>query len=153
MKEHLPAVCTPATTAENWPQRREQLIELLEQNVFGRTPRGGFETRAELLERTAATACDAVRERYRVTVRTQRGEASLHLALLLPRTAQRVPAVLMISNHDKAPAPAPKPDEAMLARLMAEAPKAWRAETQRMMAGMHGGTPQLLDIDRDEAQE
>ena len=153
MKEPLPAVCMPETTAENWPQRREQLIELLEQNVFGRTPRGGFETHAELLERTAATACDAVRERYRVTVRTQRGEASLRLALLLPRTAQPVPAVLMISNHDKAPAPAPKLDTAMLARLLAKAPDAWRVETQRMMAGMHGGAPQLLDIDRDETQE
>lgn len=148
----LPAVCTPDTTAENWPQRREQLIGLLEQNVFGRMPRSGFETHAELLERTEAASCGAVRERYRVTVRTQRGQAGLHLALLLPKAAQPVPAVLMISNHDKAPAPAPKPDEAVLARLMAEAPAAWRAETQRMMAGMRGGAPQLLDIDKDETQ-
>lgn len=153
MKEYLPAVCTPETTAENWPQRREQLVELLEQNVFGRTPRGGFETGAELLERTEAASCGAVRERYCVTVRTARGAARLQLSLLLPQTERPVPAVLMISNHDREPAPAPKPDMSMLARLMEQAPREWREETQRMMAGMQGGgAPQLLDIDRDETQ-
>ena len=49
MKHCLPPIYGSDITAENWEQRRVQIVRLFEKNVFGRTPRDGFETRANLL--------------------------------------------------------------------------------------------------------
>lgn len=156
MRDTLPPVCPPGA-AGDWDTRRAQIIGLFEQNVFGRTPRSGFETDPERLECETQPELPAVRERWRITVRTGQGEAGFGLSLFLPKAEHPVPAVLMIGNHDKEPAPAAKFDAAALSRLMARAPEAWRIETERIMGGMAPSAqapsaPQLLDIDRDTAQ-
>lgn len=87
-----------------------QIVRLFEKNVFGRTPRDGFETRADLLYAAEALEGTAKREFYRITVRTKRGSAAFHMALVLPNPQKPVPAVLMISNHEKTPAAVKGPD-------------------------------------------
>ena len=155
MKHCLPPIYGPDITAENWEQRRVQIVRLFEKNVFGRTPRDGFETRANLLYAAEALEGTAKREFYRITVRTKRGSAAFHMALVLPNPQKPVPAVLMISNHEKTPAAVKGPDMSALEELMARAPKEWRTDVERMMAAFQKGgasMPQLLDIERDTAQ-
>ena len=155
MKHCLPPIYGPDITAENWEQRRVQIVRLFEKNVFGRTPRDGFEIRADLLYAAEALEGTAKREFYRITVRTKRGSAAFHMALVLPNPQKPVPAVLMISNHEKTPAAVKGPDMSALEELMARAPKEWRTDVERMMAAFQKGgasMPQLLDIERDTAQ-
>ena len=155
MKHCLPPIYGSDITAENWEQRRVQIVRLFEKNVFGRTPRDGFETRANLLYAAEALEGTAKREFYRITVRTKRGSAAFHMALVLPNPQKPVPAVLMISNHEKTPAAVKGPDMSALEELMARAPKEWRTDVERMMAAFQKGgasMPQLLDIERDTAQ-
>lgn len=147
-------VCAPGITEDGWRDRRKEILTLFEQNVFGITPRTGFETSDTLLDRMHVMDGRAAREWHRITVCTPQKSASFSMVLVLPESAEPVPVVLMISNHDKTPAPAPQFDRAALERLMAEAPEAWREETQRMMAGMgNGSAPQLLDIREDLWQD
>lgn len=143
-------VCAPDCTPEEWPARREEILALFEQNVFGVTPKTGFSANDALQERASVLSGRATYERHRLTIQAEQKSASLEVVLLLPACEKPVPAVLMISNHDRAPVPPPSFDAAAMERLMAEAPAEWRAETQRMMAGMgKGGAPELLDIERD----
>lgn len=123
MKHCLPPIYGSDITAENWEQRRVQIVRLFEKNVFGRTPRDGFETRANLLYAAEALEGTAKREFYRITVRTKRGSAAFHMALVLPNPQKPVPAVLMISNHEKTPAAVKGPDMSALEELMARAPE------------------------------
>ena len=62
MKHCLPPIYGPDITAENWEQRRVQIVRLFEKNVFGRTPRDGFETRADLLYAAEALEGTAKRD-------------------------------------------------------------------------------------------
>ena len=65
MKHCQPPIYGPDITEENWEQRRVQIVRLFEKNVFGRTPRDGFETRADLLYAAEALEGTAKREFYR----------------------------------------------------------------------------------------
>lgn len=155
MQHGLPPVYGPGTTAKNWEQRRVQIVHLFEENVFGRTPQDGFEAHSELLYTTDALDGAAKRELYRITVHTRRGSAAFHLALVLPRSENPVPVVLMISNHDKEPSAVAVPDPVSLGRLMACAPKAWWEEAGQMIAAFRKNgapVPQLLDIEQDVTQ-
>ncbi len=84
------------------------------------------------------------------------GQCGFHMALVLPNPQKPVPAVLMISNHEKNSWAVKGPDMSALEELMARAPKEWRTDVERMMAAFQKGgasMPQLLDIERDTAQD
>lgn len=149
----LPDILSPGSTRENWPGRRDELVELFRTHVFGRKPDLPFSSRAERLYRVPALDGNATRELHRVTIATEQGSICLHLALVLPHSDGPVPAVLMLSNHDKTPAPASPPDLSAVEALMAQAPQAWRESVQKMMAGMQKNgapAPQLLDIEKED---
>lgn len=149
----LPAVLPQGITPENWLCRHNELVELFRTHVFGRKPDIPFSTHAERLYRRPALDGTATRELYRVTITTVLGSASLHLALVLPNSSAPVPAVLLLSNHDKTPVPGSPPDFSAVEQLMAQAPQAWRESVQAMMGGMQKNgapAPQLLDIEKED---
>ena len=148
----MPAIFSSDMTCAAWPERRAQLVELFRSQEFGRTPAQPYTSTADRLYSTPVLGGRAVREYYRITLTTARGSAAFHMALYLPQAEAPVPAVLMISNHDKAAAPATPPDFSAMGALLAAAPAAWREMVQGMMAGMQKGgapAPQLLDIEKD----
>lgn len=148
----LPDILPPGFAPEDWAGRRCELVELFRTHVFGRRPARAFTCRADRLYRAPALDGKAVRELYRVTIATDLGSVGLHLALVLPQADAPVPAVLLLSNHDKTPAPASPPDRSAMEALMAQAPQPWRESVQAMMAGMQKNgmpAPQLLDIETE----
>lgn len=150
----LPSVLKTDSTAANWGERREELLELFRSEVFGRRPAVDYTVKANLVSRAEALNGTAVREHYRVTVATVRGSVELQLALVLPLSDKPVPVVLLISNHDKTPAAGSPPDFSLFGAVMEKAPARWREEVQAMMAGMAKGgapAPHLLDIERDDS--
>lgn len=147
----LPVIVTPGTTRENWPLRRQALLELFQTYEFGRRPELPFQVDAELTGVSPALDGAARREMYQVTVRTCRGAVSLEMALVLPRSASPVPTVLLLSNHDRVPAPAVPPDVQALETLMRNAPGDWAEQTKKLFAGMAGSPgPEALDISQDD---
>lgn len=56
-------------TAENWPQRREEILGIFEEHEYGRTPRGPFEVTGELVsKREDDYANKVLTERYTLNV-------------------------------------------------------------------------------------
>ena len=96
----LPAILTPETTREVWPQRREDIVELFRTHVYGRRPDMSYQVESTLVSSTPA-AEGAVREMYQVTVSTVRGSVALELALVLPAGVEKAPVVMLLSNHDR----------------------------------------------------
>lgn len=151
----LPMIADNALGPENWPDRRRQIVALFEENVFGRRPDLPYSVQARLTGSEDSCNGTAKRELYEVTVQTERGSAKMQLALVIPNGDDRVPCVLMISNHDKAVRPTGPFDMSPMKKVMAEAPDAWREATMKMMAGMMqagNSGPNLLDITTDETQ-
>lgn len=151
----LPVVCTPGTTRENWNVRREVLVELFRQYEFGRRPDLPFQVEGRLVKTAQALEGRAVRELYAVTVTTERGSVELELALVLPAGEEKVPVVMLLSNHDREKQPVTPPDMSLMGRVLAAAPAAWREDTAKIFGeltkdGMPG--PHFLDIARDDHQ-
>lgn len=147
----LPQIFDDALTPQQWPRRREELVRLLEQQVYGRRPDLPYTVKANITGVTDAWGGRASREKYAVEVTTSRGSVELELALVLPKGEGRAPCVLLLSNHDRQAKQPAAVDFAPMERVLQQAPESWRQETLAMMAGMgKGGGPALLDIDRDE---
>lgn len=151
----LPVVCPPGTTRENWPARREALVELFRNYEYGRRPDIPYRVFWEKTGSVPALSGEAVREMYRVTVTTERGSVDMELALVLPLGEQPVPAVMLLSNHDRQKLPTTPPDMSVMGAVMAQAPQQWREATMKMFADMtKDGSPEphLLDIASDDDQ-
>ena len=148
----LPQILTPGTTRENWPARREALVDLFREHVYGRRPDMPYQVESRLVSSTPAMGGTAVREMHEVTVRTAKGAVSMELALVLPAGAENVPVVLLLSNHDREKLPTAPPDMSVMAAVMEKAPAKWRESTMKMLAGLGGGMPgpEFLEIAADE---
>ena len=150
----LPAILTPDTTRETWPQRRESIVELFRTHVYGRRPDIPYQVEATLVS-TSPAAEGALREMYQVTVSTQRGSVTMELALVLPAGVEKAPVVMLLSNHDRVPPNITPQDVSMLADVMRTAPVEWQENTQRILGKMmQGGNsgPNLLDIATEDDQ-
>jgi hypothetical protein len=92
------------TTADQWPQRRAELLALFAEQVYGRTPTADFEMRFEAgpVDHHALNG-KAVRKEITIYVARGGREAPLHLLLYLPAGAKkRVPCFLGLNfggNH------------------------------------------------------
>lgn len=151
----LQAVCTPETTRENWPRRREELVELFRTYEYGRRPELPYGVQGKLVSRTDALGGKALREMWQVTVSTVRGSVSMELALVLPAGENQVPVVMLLSNHDRRKIETTPMDMGIFADLFAQAPAPWAQETQKMLSSMtKGGVPgpELLDISTEDTQ-
>lgn len=147
----LPAIMTPETTPENWPARRQALLNVFQTYEYGRRPELPYQINADLVDTYPALNGIAWREMYQVTISTRLGKVSMELALVLPRSTSPVPAVLLLSNHDRVPSPAVLPDIRAMETLMQNAPRDWVEQAQKLFAGMAGSPgPEPLDISQDD---
>lgn len=85
-------------TAEAWPARRAELLDLLRRTVYGYSPDAPESVRAEMVERDdKAFAGKAVQETVRITFDTPSGPFSFPFTLAVPKTGRPVPAFLLIN--------------------------------------------------------
>ncbi len=156
MRDNLPNLFSNNTTEKNWNERRIQFVEMFEKYVFGMTPKTGFETCASLLYEEPALQGKARREYYRIEVKKEQASASFHMCLILPCVEEKVPVVLMISNHDKCASKASMPDSNAVKKLLEEATPEWLAQIEPITEAQKSNcdkAPELLDIQRDEQNE
>lgn len=85
-------------TPDTWESRRQELLHMLEDEVYGRTPTAPASVRAELLSRDdAAFAGKAVLQEIRVSFDTPSGVFAFPFSLVIPKSSRPVPAFLLIN--------------------------------------------------------
>jgi hypothetical protein len=101
----------PVTDVETWRNvRRPEILELFEEHLFGPTPRGPFDTRAEVLSPASeALGGTGTRKEIRIHLTSDSDGPSMDVLLYLPRVAEGpVPVFLTLNfygNHSIHPDP------------------------------------------------
>ena len=93
---------TPVETAEQFAQRRTELLNLFETNVYGYMPRSGYSVGFEVLEEGDALGGTALRKQIKITVTTEKGSSDAIMLLYLPKSEQPVPVIIGLNfygNH------------------------------------------------------
>lgn len=93
---------TPVQTVEDFAARRQEILDLFEQNVYGTLPKDGFTTSFEVLEEGSALNGAAIRRQVKISVTTDKGTSDALLLLYLPQSEKPVPVVLGLNfkgNH------------------------------------------------------
>jgi hypothetical protein len=97
-KRGLPPILTASTTAENWPHRRKEIIELFAREEYGISPEPPTYVRAEttfLEER--AWAGKAEHREVALQFPTPKGIFSFPVDLILPLKEDKLPLIIYIS--------------------------------------------------------
>lgn len=93
---------TPVTTTEAFDVRRDEILRLFSENVYGPLPQSGFDTAFEVLEEGTALDGKAVRKQVKITVSTEKGSSDALLLLYLPADQETSAVVLGLNfngNH------------------------------------------------------
>jgi len=90
---------TPVTTTEAFDVRRDEILHLFSENVYGPLPQSGFDTAFEVLEEGTALDGKAVRKQVKITVSTEKGSSDALLLLYLP-VDQETSAVVLGLNFN-----------------------------------------------------
>lgn len=111
IRRKLPGLLTmndgTAVTAENWEQRKKELIDCLSENLFGYTPSEPVQVRAEPAgtNRYFAFAGKAKDELYRLTFDTPTGEFTFPIEVIVPTGAEKPAVILYMSINNNYPIP------------------------------------------------
>lgn len=89
---------TAITDTQQFEARREQILELFEENVYGPLPKDGFETSFEVVEEGEALDGAAIRKQIRITVSTGKGSSDALMLLYLPNTGTPSPVVIGLNS-------------------------------------------------------
>lgn len=97
-KRRLPSLLDGNTTAETWPERRKQLIEILAREEYGFSPEPPAYVTAEttLLEERA-WAGKAEHREIALKFPTPKGEFSFPVDLILPYSEKKLPLIIYLS--------------------------------------------------------
>lgn len=102
----LPEVLTMAdgtavTTTEEFEARREEILALFEENVYGTMPEDGYLTSFEIVEEGEALDGTAVRKQIKITVTTARGSSDALMLLYIPKleNGEAAPVVLGLNSN------------------------------------------------------
>jgi hypothetical protein len=90
------------TTAEQWPKRRAELLELLRTNEYGRAPVGRPESLSFTTTNTEPKAMDgkATLKQIKIAYKGPGGEGAINLVLFVPNDAPKpAPAFVLICNR------------------------------------------------------
>lgn len=93
---------TAVTTTQEFERRRDEILQLFEENVYGSLPKTGFETSFSVLNEQTVLDGRAVRRQVQLTVTTGKGSSDALLLLYLPAGQTDVPVVLGLNfngNH------------------------------------------------------
>lgn len=70
----------------DYEERRLDLLDLYEENMYGKTPVGGFETSFEVVESGDALDGKALRQQVKIIVTTEKGSCDAMLLVYLPKS-------------------------------------------------------------------
>jgi hypothetical protein len=93
-------------TAENWPQRREEILRIFEEHEYGHTPRGPFEVTGKLeYKREDDYANKVLTEKYTLTVRDTAENVSFSFPVVFhtPYGGNKKPLFILINFRDQTP--------------------------------------------------
>lgn len=93
---------TPVETEAQFDARRQEILSLFEENVYGPLPKDGFTTSFEVVEEGDALDGTALRRQVKITVKTDKGSSDALMLLYLPKTDEPVPVVVGLNfngNH------------------------------------------------------
>ncbi len=88
---------TSVATAEEFPSRRKELLNLFAETMYGPIPTEDFETAFEVLEEGDTLDGTAIRKQIRMTVTTEKGSCDALMLLVLPKSEKPVPVVFGLS--------------------------------------------------------
>lgn len=86
------------TTPEEFEERREELLALFEEYVYGALPKDGFTTSFEVVEEGDALDGAATRKQIKITVETKEGSSDALMLLYLPKSEEPVPVVIGLNS-------------------------------------------------------
>lgn len=89
---------TVIADTKQFETRREQILELFEENVYGPLPKSGFETSFEVLEEGEALDGAAIRRQIRIAVSTEKGTSDALMLLYLPNNGVPSPVILGLNS-------------------------------------------------------
>ena len=89
---------TAVTSADQFEERKEEILQLFEQYVYGSMPEDGYETAFEIVEEGEALDGAAIRKQIRITVTTEKGSSDALMLLYLPVTDDPVPVVIGLNS-------------------------------------------------------
>ena len=90
------------TTAEQFPERREEILRQFEETVYGCFPKSGFQTAFEVVEEGDALNGTALRKQIKITVATEKGTSEALMLLHIPKQGTPAPVVIGLNfrgNH------------------------------------------------------
>lgn len=93
---------TAVQTSADMALRREEILSLFEEHVYGALPKDGFKTSFDVVEEGEALDGAAIRRQVKITVTTDKGSSDALLLLYLPKSSQPVPVVVGLNfngNH------------------------------------------------------
>lgn len=93
---------TAVTTAEQFDVRREEILSLFEEYVYGTMPDAGFSTSFEVVEEGTALDGAAIRRQVKITVTTSKGSSDALMLLYIPNQDTAAPVVIGLNfngNH------------------------------------------------------
>lgn len=93
---------TPVSTEAGFAARRDEILALFEENVYGTLPKDGYTTSFQIEEEGDALDGKAIRRQIRVTVTTEKGSSDALLLLYLPKSGTPAPVVVGLNfngNH------------------------------------------------------
>lgn len=93
---------TPVSSPEDFGDRREEILELFQEHVYGTLPREGFTTSFDVVEEGEALGGAAIRKQIRITVSTGKGSSDALMLLYIPRQDTPAPVILGLNfngNH------------------------------------------------------
>ena len=87
---------TAVTTPEQFETRRQEILSLFEENVYGYMPKDNYQTAFEVVEEHGILNGTAIRKQIKITVTTDAGSSDALMLLYLPRLAEGVTAPVVI---------------------------------------------------------
>lgn len=84
---------TEVTSPPQFSLRREEILRMFEQEIYGVLPKTGFQTSFAVVEEGEALDGTALRRQIDITVSTEKGASQSRMLLYLPKTEKKVPVV------------------------------------------------------------
>lgn len=105
----IPDVLENCATREAWESKRLKILKQFEENEYGKRPDVEFQVTWKEEIRETIEELDALHIRTNLTVKTALGMYTFPVTAYIPKTEEKVPAVLLICSQQKHPKPMQMP--------------------------------------------
>lgn len=90
---------TEITTITEFDSRREEILALFKEYVYGALPDTGFITSYEVIEEAPALDGTAIRKQIKITVTTEKGSSDALMLLYVPNTGTASPVIIGLNSN------------------------------------------------------